>query len=233
MVATRPPRTATITLATILNFAAAGLPAEKSPPPIMPDARWAVEQAHTTAYPDWLRGEPGTRPEVRSVLTSEAGDLQYWIRVPKRARGTIAVAMGESCWSEPGHRIMDILVDGRLQARGLDPIVVAGGRQRIGVVVCPAEDLDGDGLLHVEIVAAKGSPDRVTLSAGLWWFSGREITAKQAATLLRYDNDLKPDVFISHAADLSRLWEKFGQHIGTEDPKLDALVRSRGCSSAG
>ena len=94
--------------------------------------------------------------------------------MPKGAKGTIAVAVGEGIGTEPGHRLMDILIDGRVRASRIDPIAVAGGKHRLAVIACEAEDLDGDGLLHVQIVASKGSPDRVTLDAGLWWFAGTD-----------------------------------------------------------
>ena len=166
-------RLAVIVGTALLNLVSCRLPAaEKTPPPITPAAAWAVDKSHTVAYPDWLRAGPEIRPELRSILSSEAGHLQFWIRVPKGARGTVVVAVGEAYWPKPGHRIMDILIDGRVGASRIDPIAVAGGRNRLAAIACPAEDLDGDGLLHVEIVTAQGSPDRVTLAAGLWWLAG-------------------------------------------------------------
>ena len=213
--------------AVLLNLVSSQLPAaEKTPPPIAPGAAWAVDKSRTIAYPDWLRAGPEIRPELRSILTSEAGRLQYWIRVPKGARGTVVVAVGEAHWSEPGHRIMDILIDGRVRASRIDPIAAAGGRHRLAAVACPAEDLDGDGLLHVEIVAAKGSPDHVTLVAGLWWLADRDISQKQAADLLKFGSTLKPDRFISTTTDRSALRAKLAGRIETEDPKLNALVES-------
>jgi hypothetical protein len=152
--------------------------------------------------------------------------LQYWIRVPKGARGTITVAVGEAFWAEPGHRLMDILIDGRVRASRIDPIAVAGGSHRLAVIACEAEDLDGDGMLHVQIVASKGSPDHVTLDAGLWWFAGKTLSAQQVAKLPRLDNELKPDLFIGHGLDLSPWKERFSRQIRTEDPKLNALVES-------
>ena len=191
-----------------------------------PGAAWTVDKSNTVAYPDWLRIWNNLRPELRNVLTSEAGNLQYWIRVPKGGRGTIAVAVGEARWSEPGHRLMDILIDGRVRARRIDPIAVAGGKHRLAVIPCEAEDLDGDGLLHVQIVASKGSPDRVTLDAGLWWFAGKTLSAKEAAKLPRLDCDVEAGPVHRPRFRLSPWKERFAGQIQTEDPKLNAMVES-------
>jgi len=199
---------------------------ESSAAPIAPGAPWAVDLSKTVAYPDWLQAGPEIRPELRSILSSEAWNLQYWIRVPKGARGTVVVAVGEAFWSEPGHRIMDILIDGRVGASRIDPIAAAGGKHRLAAIACPAEDLDGDGLLHIRIVPAKGSPDHVTLAAGVWWLAGREVSPKQAAELLKLTGSLKPDVFISNAPDLSPLRARLAEQVQVEDPKLNALVES-------
>jgi hypothetical protein len=199
---------------------------EASPPAIASGAAWTVDTTNTVAYPDWLRLGREFRPELRSILSSEAGNLQYWIRVPKGSRGTVAVAVGEAFWAEPGHRIMDILIDGRVRASRIDPIAVAGGKHRLGVIACEAEDLDGDGLLCVQIVSAKGAPDHVTLDAGLWWFAGQTLTAQQVAELPRLDCRLKADLFIGHGLDLSPWKGRFARQVQTEDPKLNALVES-------
>ena len=98
---------------------------------------WTVDVTETIAYPNWLHGGPHVRDEVRSILSSEVGNLQYWIRVAKGAKGQVVVAVGESHWSEPGHRIMDILIDGRRRAHRIDPIVHVGGKHRVGVVLEP------------------------------------------------------------------------------------------------
>ena len=52
----------------------------------------------------------------------------------------IAVAVGEAYWAEPGQRIMDIRIDGRVRASRIDPIVVADGKHRLAVIACEAED---------------------------------------------------------------------------------------------
>ena len=199
---------------------------ETAPPPMPLDVAWTVDTSNTLAYPDWLQLGREFRPELRSILSSEAGNLQYWIRVPKGARGTIAVAVGEAYWAEPGHRIMDIRIDGRIRASRVDPIAVAGGQHRLAVIACAAEDLDGDGLLHVEIVAAKDAPDHVTLAAGLWWLAGQTLTTQQVAELPRVDHKLKPDLFIGHGLDVSPWKERFAKQIQTEDPQLDAIIES-------
>ena len=214
---------ATVLLSLTTNRLRAG---ENSPPPMAPGAAWTVDKSRTVVYPDWLRIWNNLRPELRNVLTSEMGNLQYWIRVPKGARGTIAVAVGEAHWAEPGHRLMDILIDGRVRASRIDPIAAAGGQNRLAVIACEAEDLDGDGLLHVQIVASKGSPDHVTLDAGLWWFAGKTVSAKEAAKLPRLDCTLKPDLFIGHGFDVSPWKERFAGRIRTEDPKLNAMIES-------
>ena len=220
-------RTSMIFATLLLGLTTSRLTAgENAPLPMAPSAAWTVDRSNTAAYCDWLQLGPEFRPELRSVLCSEAGNLQYWIRVPKGARGTIAVAVGEASWAEPGRRLMDILIDGRVRASRIDPIAVAGGKHRLAVIACAAEDLDGDGMLHVQIVASKDSPDRVTLDAGLWWFAGRTLSAQQAAKLARLDCNLKPDLFIAHALDLSPWRERFAGRIQTEDPKLNALVES-------
>jgi hypothetical protein len=199
---------------------------ETAPPPMTSDVAWTVDTSNTLAYPDWLQLGREFRPELRSILSSEAGNLQYWLRVPKGARGTIAVAVGEAYWAEPGHRIMDIRIDGRVRASHIDPIAVAGGKHRLAVIACEAEDLDGDGRLHVEIVAAKDAPDHVTLAAGLWWLAGQTLTAQQVAELPRVDHKVKPDLFIGHGLDVSPWKERFSRQIQTEDPQLNALIES-------
>ena len=133
---------------------------------------------------------------MKSILSSESGDLEYWIRVTAGAKGQVVVAVGEAHWGEPGHRLMDILVDGRVCQSGIDPIVVAGGAQRVGTVLCTAEDLDHDGLLHVQVVAAKNSPDKVTLLAGLWWIAQGDLSPEQAKGLTRSENPVQADLFI-------------------------------------
>ena len=210
----------------ILGLTTNWLGRTRKPPLMAPGAAWTVDQSSTINYPDWLRLGPEFRTEVRSILSSEAGNLQYWIRVPKGARGTIAVAVGEACWAEPGRRIMDILIDGRVRASRIDPIAVAGGSHRLAVIACQAEDLNGDGMLHVQIVTSKGSPDHVTLDAGLWWFAGQTLSAQQVAKLPRLDCELKPDLFIGHGFDLSPWKERFARQIRTEDPKINALIES-------
>jgi len=211
----------------ILGLTASCLVAgENEQPPLAPDAAWTVDKSNTLAYPDWLQLGREFRPELRSILSSEAANLQYWIRVPKGVRGTIAVAVGEAFWAEPGHRIMDIRIDGRVRASRIDPIVVAGGKHRLAVIACEAEDIDGDGLLHVQIVAAKDAPDHVTLAAGLWWLAGQTLTAQQAAELPRVGNKLKADLFICHGLDVSPWRERFARQIQTEDPQLNALIES-------
>ena len=220
-------RRATILGILFLSVLTRGLAAgEDAAVPIAPGAAWSVDQSNTLAYPDWLQAGPEIRPELRSILSSEVGKLQYWIRVPKGARGTVVVAVGEAHWSEVGRRIMDILIDGQVRASRIDPFALAGGKHRLVVIACPAEDLDGDGLLHVQIVAAQGSPDHVTLAAGLWWCAGRELSTEQARELLRLDSRLKADLFITHAADLTALRERLAQQVRVEDPKLNALVES-------
>ena len=62
-------------------------------PRIGPNQPWGVERAGTTAYPQWLHAATGVRDEVQSMLASEEGNLQYWIRVPKGAKGTVVVAV--------------------------------------------------------------------------------------------------------------------------------------------
>jgi hypothetical protein len=121
---------------------------------------------------------------------------------------------------------MDVKIDGRVRASRIDPIAAAGGKHRLAAITCPAEDLDGDGLLHVQVVPSQGSPDHVTLAAGLWWIAGREVTADQATSLLKLSSGLKPDLYISNAPDLSALREKLAEQIRVEDPKLGALVES-------
>lgn len=215
--------TGTVLLSLVASRLTAG---EHAPPPLAPDAAWTVDKSNTLAYPDWLQIGREFRPELRSILSSEAGNLQYWIRVPKGARGTIAVAVGEAFWAEPGHRIMDILIDGRVCASRIDPIAVAGGKHRLAVIACEAEDGDGDGLLHVQIVAAQDAADHVTLAAGLWWLAGQTLTAQQAAELPRVGNKLKPDLFICHGLDVSPWKERFARQIQTEDPQLNILIES-------
>ena len=210
-------------------FGGWALSAEQGPPAIAPDAQWAVDKANTIAYPDWLNA-PGVRHELRSILSSEVGNLQYWIRCEKRAKGKIVVAVGEAFWSEPGHRIMDILIDGRVRASGIDPIKAAGGKHKLAAIVCDAEDLDGDGLLHLQIVPAKGSPDHVTLAAGIWWFANQDITVEQA--LAPFTNRAggtpapRPDLFICTFPGLAERQERLARLVETEDPALNAIVRN-------
>jgi hypothetical protein len=220
-------RTSMIVGTVLLSFTASCLTAgENAPPPLAPDAAWTADKSNTRTYPDWLHLGREFRPELRSILSSEAGNLQYWIRVAKGARGTIAVAVGEAYWAEPGHRLMDVRIDGRTCASRIDPIAVAGGKHRLAVIACEAEDVDGDGLLHVQIVASKDAPDHVTLAAGLWWFAGKLLTAEQVAELPRVDHKLKPDLFICHGLDVSPWKERFARQIHTDDEKLNALIES-------
>ena len=155
-------------LGLIVSWVRAG---EIAAPSMAPHAAWTIDRLGTIAYPNWLQTGPEIRPELGSILSSEVGNLQYWIRVPKGARGTVVIAVGEAFWSEPGHRIMDVKIDGRVRASRIDPIAAAGGKHRLAAITCPAEDLDGDGLLHIQVVPSQGSPDHVTLAAGLWWIA--------------------------------------------------------------
>jgi len=189
-----------------------------------------VERAGTTVYPQWLTGTEGVRDEIKSIMASEQGNLQCWIRVPKGAKGTVVVAVGEGYWSEAGKRIMDIRVDGQVRATGIDPIVAAGGKGRMAAIVCPAEDLDGDGLLHVQIVAAQGAPDKVTLAAGVWWLA-RTVKQAEADGLLTSNSSIKEDAFcpgnpdgLADLARTERLRAKLPTVIETENPQQDALI---------
>ncbi len=187
-------------------------------------AVWTVDATETITYPDWLHGGPQVRPDVRSILSSEVGNLQYWIRATKGAKGQVVVAVGESHWSEAGHRVMDILIDGRRRALRIDPIVQAGGKHRVGVVLCEAEDLDRDGRLHVQIVASEGSPDHVTLAAGLWWFAGGKLTQEQAAELTKPQCEIEADVFIPGGKTTPAARYRLAGHVETESAELNALV---------
>ncbi|MCY3021085.1 MAG: trehalase family glycosidase [Planctomycetota bacterium] len=207
--------------------AAVTMAAETAQPRIGPNDPWGVERAGTTAYPQWLQAATGVREELKSMLASEQGNLQYWIRVPKGAKGTVVVAVGEAHWAQPGKRIMDVLIDGQKRASGVDPIAVAGGPHRLAAVLCPAEDLDGDGLLHIQIVAATSSPDKVTLAAGLWWLARTDLTQAEANELLKPDGKLKADVFIPgipEQQDLAALKARFAANVETEDAALNSLI---------
>lgn len=199
---------------------------EGPPPPAIPDGEaWAVETEGTREYRGWLHAGPGVRSEVKSILSSEKGDLRYSIRVAERAKGQVVVAVGEAHWAEPGRRLMDIRIDERVVARAVDPIVVAGGRHRVGAILCEAEDVDGDGRLHVRIVASPGSPDHVTLAAGIWWIADGRLTEKEAARLLGAERRPRSDVFVPGAAVLGVTAGRLAGRIDTESDELDAFVR--------
>ena len=176
--------------------APAGAQGSQVPPPFPAGKNWTVDRSQTIPYPAWLNAGPEISDDLKSILASEKGNLEYWIKVSPGAQGQVVVAVGEAHWTKPGQRLMDILVDGQARQRGVDPIVVAGGTHRLGAILCEAEDLDRDGRLHIQVRAAPGAPDHVTLLAGLWWFDKGGLTREQALQLVKTNAPLKADLFI-------------------------------------
>lgn len=173
-----------------------------SKPPVFPPGVNGLIVGHRIE-PDWLKLGPEFDQALRHFRCSNLPEfpVEFWIKTAPGAKGQIVLAVGEGeDWGEPGQRLMDVLVEGSRCATGVDPVTVAGGKHRIGAILCEAEDADGDGLLHIMAIPSEKAPLPYIIVAGLWWIANGTLTPEQARQLVLAKHDLHPDVFVPGAS---------------------------------
>ncbi len=116
----------------------------------------------------WAHPIGPASPAFQSIDVGLAGNpLVYVTKVEAGSSATIAAGFCESHWSEPGKRLVDLLVEGK-QSVTVDLIADGGGQNHPFVVLLEAVDSDRDGWLYFEVRANPASVDQNCILNALW-----------------------------------------------------------------
>jgi hypothetical protein len=116
---------------------------------------------------DWVRPPAGTDPSLRSIALHNEGGLRYEATVPKGGSYRVALALCEGWWSEAGHRIQSLQVEGA-EPKTVDTVANIGKNQAAAFWF-DAKDANGDG--KIEIAIDPQGTDKNTILNGLWIFA--------------------------------------------------------------
>jgi hypothetical protein len=117
---------------------------------------------------NWASPRAPADPAFHNITVGWAGKpIIYRFRVKPAEQYRVAMGFCEGYWSEPGKRILDVSLNGRL-LQTLDPIAEAG--QNVPVMVTGVATTPVDGWLTVEVAANKKAADQNTILNAIWVF---------------------------------------------------------------
>lgn len=116
----------------------------------------------------WASPPPGTDPSFRSVAWGANRSILYRVRVAPGSGKQVALGLCEPYKSTPRARILSLQIEGAASVIA-DPLP-DGVRNTPHVHLFTARDVDGDGLLRIEVHAAPDSPDPNVILNCFWVF---------------------------------------------------------------
>lgn len=118
----------------------------------------------------WAKPAVPCDPYFRDIAAGWNDAIHYRIRPPGRQRLGLVLGFCESWHAEPGRRVLEVRVEGQSRAR-LD-LVAKPGQHAPLLLPLDAADVNGDGAVDVEVVAAPGATDHNAILNVLWVFAG-------------------------------------------------------------
>ena len=118
--------------------------------------------------PNWVRPVLVADACFADVDVGHAAPLRYRMKADRDKRYTIVFGLCEGHWHQPGHRVLQLKVEGQVRDT-IDPVAAAGHGVPF-VRAVEAKDADEDGWLDIEIGAAPHAADENTILNVLWVF---------------------------------------------------------------
>jgi hypothetical protein len=118
---------------------------------------------------DWAKPPSGVDPSLRHIAVHMGGNIAYEISVPAGASRRVALALCEGWWDQTGKRIQVLHVEGA-EPKTVDTVADLG-QNKPGAFWFEAKDVNGDGIITVNVDAAPQGTDKNTILSGLWVFA--------------------------------------------------------------
>jgi hypothetical protein len=118
---------------------------------------------------DWAKPPAWMDPSLRHIAVHMGGPLQFELTVPPGASRTVALALCEGWWSEPGKRVQTLQVEGAA-VKTVDTVADIGPNNAAAFWFA-AKDTNADGKIKITVEAAPQAADKNTILNGLWAFA--------------------------------------------------------------
>jgi hypothetical protein len=125
----------------------------------------------------WAHPPDGTDPVFRNVAWGTNRPILYEFTVRPTERKRLALGICESYRTVPGLRMMEFHIEGA-EVRTVDPIA-EGERNQPVVTFFDAQDVNGDGILSVEVRASAECRDPNVILNGIWMFPAQTDVSAQ------------------------------------------------------
>lgn len=132
------------------------------------DTTRILSDAAARVLRNWANPRIDGASRFRHVLVGEGGPLEFRATVEPGGRRHVALGLIEGWHAEPGRRPLRLAVEGTA-GRDVD-LVEEYGANVSAVLTFAAHDVNGDGILSVEVLPVPDAVDRNTILSALWVF---------------------------------------------------------------
>ena len=126
----------------------------------------------------WARPPRGAAGLFRHVMIGWGRPLVLNFKPESGKKYKVAFGVIEGWYSEPGRRVLDLCIDGRV-ARTIDAVKEAGQNRPV-IYLLDAADANGDGTIELAVRATNRDVDQNTILSGLWIFEAGSAPGAEA-----------------------------------------------------